>query len=105
MTDPTAAVTGRWLHSIEEDHGDVTVHRPRDHDVLPARGRQGIEFSVGSFTERVIGRGDAPQVVPGPWRTAAADRFEVTTERTGDRVLEVVHRNPERLEVRWRSTS
>jgi hypothetical protein len=53
----------------------------------------------------VIGRGDAPQVVPGPWRTAAADRFEVTTERTGDRVLEVVHRDPERLEVRWRSTS
>ena len=106
MTHPTAPVTGRWLHSFEEDHGDVTVYRPPDHDFPAARGRRGIEFSPdGSFTEWVIGRGDAPQAVPGRWRTAAADRLEVTTARTGGRVLGVVHRDPERLEVRWGSTS
>ncbi|SDX81119.1 hypothetical protein SAMN05660209_01331 [Geodermatophilus africanus] len=106
MTDPTTALTGRWLHSFEEDHGDVTVYRPPDHDFPPARGRRGIEFAPdGSFTEWAIGRGDAPQAVPGRWRTAAAGQFEVTTERTGDRVLEVVHQDPERLEVRWRTTS
>src|SRR3712207_9162468 len=102
MTDPTAAVTGRWLHSFEEDHGDVTVYRPPDHDFPPARGRRGIEFFPdGSFTEWVIGRGDAPQAVPGRWRTAAAGRVEVTAGRTGDPVVEGRPRGPGRAEVGW----
>src|SRR3712207_8177156 len=95
MTDPTTAVTGRWLHSFEEDHGDVTVYRPPDHDFPPARGRRGIEFAPdGSFTEWVIGRGDAPRAVPGRWRTAAAGEFEATTDRTGDRGLEAAPQDP-----------
>src|SRR3712207_9425551 len=106
MTDPTAAVTGRWLHSFEEDHGDVTVYRPPDHDFPPARGRRGIEFSPdGSFTEWVIGRGDAPQAVPGQGRPAAARRLGGSPQPAGDPVLQGGPQGPARLEVGWREAS
>jgi hypothetical protein len=94
-------LSGRWLHSFEEDHGDVAVYRPADHPFPPARGRDGIEFADdGSFTEWAIGRGDAREPVPGQWHTADAATVAVNTDRGGRQVLEVVHLGPDRLEVR-----
>jgi hypothetical protein len=98
-------VTGRWTHSFEEDHDDVLVYRPPEHDFPRARGRDGIEFAPdGSFVEWAIGRGDAQQAVPGRWRTAeAGGAVEVTTERGGEQVLEILSVAPNRLEVRRRA--
>jgi hypothetical protein len=100
-------ITGRWMHSFEEDHDDVLVYRPPDHDFPRARGRDGIEFaSDGSFVQWAVGRGDARQAIPGRWRTTDADGLlAVSTERDGDQVLEVVSVAPDRLEVRRRATS
>ncbi|RBY82161.1 zinc metalloprotease [Geodermatophilus sp. TF02-6] len=101
-SDTAAGVTGRWLHAFEEDHGDVTVYRPAGADLPRARGRRGIEFTQnGSFTEWAVGRGDAPQPLPGRWRRVNAQRLQVSTGRGEERVLEVVQLTPDRLEARW----
>jgi hypothetical protein len=101
---PPPELEGRWMHSFEEDHGDVAVYRPPEHEFPRARGRDGIEFHPdGSFTEWVIGRGDARQPVPGHWRAGGADRLEVSTERGGEQVLEILHLDRDRLEVRRRA--
>jgi hypothetical protein len=97
-------LSGRWVHSFEEDHEDVAVYRPFEYAFPPGRApRDGIEFSAdGSFTEWGAGRGDARIPVPGRWRAAGADAVAVTTERGGEQVLEVVRMAPDRLEVRRR---
>jgi hypothetical protein len=97
-------VAGRWMHSFEEDRGDVLVYRPPDHDFPLARGRDGIEFAPdGSFVEWAIGRGDAGQAVPGRWRTADGDAVEVATDSGGGQVLEILQVAPDRLEIRRRA--
>jgi hypothetical protein len=104
MSDPTTALAGRWMHSFEEDHGDVLVYRPTNLDFPRARGRDGIEFAPdGSSVERAIGRADAQQAVPGRWRPAYGGRLAVTTERGGEQVLEVLSASRDRLEVRRRA--
>ena len=105
MTDARADVTGRWMHSFEEDHDDVLVYRPPDHDFPRARGRDGIEFGAdGSFVEWAVGRGDAQEAVPGRWRPAGeAETLQVTTDRGSEQVLEVLSVQPDRLELRRRA--
>ena len=105
MTDAGAGVTGRWMHSFEEDHDDVLVYRPPDHDFPRARGRDGIEFGAdGSFVELAVGRGDAQEAVPGRWHaTGGGETVQVTTDRGSERVLEVLSVRPDRLELRWRA--
>jgi hypothetical protein len=101
MPTPVEGLVGRWTHSFEEDHDDIAVYRPSDHAFPRARGRGGMEFSTdGSFTEWAVGRGDAREAVPGRWRTAEANTVAVSTERSDEQVLEVVHLAPDRLEVR-----
>jgi hypothetical protein len=104
MPTPMDGLAGRWTHSFEEDHDDIAVYRPSDHDFPRARGRDGIEFSTdGSFTEWAVGRGDAREPIPGRWRAAETNSVAVNTEQGGEQVLEVVHLAPDRLEVRRRA--
>ena len=59
----------KWMHSFEEDSGDVKVYRPEGYSFPRARGRAGIEFHAdGTLTEWRIGRGDAPTGVQGRWQ-------------------------------------
>jgi glutathione synthase/RimK-type ligase-like ATP-grasp enzyme len=37
---------GSWLHAREEDQADVTVYRPEDYPLPPARGRESITFEA-----------------------------------------------------------
>ncbi|WP_448627239.1 hypothetical protein [Geodermatophilus sp. URMC 64] len=107
MSQPPApaAVSGRWMHSFEEDHGDVAVYRPAGYQFPRARGRDGIEFAEdGSFTRWAVGRGDARRPVPGQWRPAPSGRLEVSTDE-GSEVLEVVHVDADRLELRKESAT
>lgn len=86
MGDPPAPRPGRWLHSREEDAGDVQVYRPETWDFPPARGRRGLEVGEdGELRLLAPGPDDRPQAVPGGW----AD-------------LEIVSAEPDRLAVRRR---
>ena len=96
----------RWGHSFEEDHDDVRVYRPADFDFPRARGRAGIEFHPdGSYTDWVVGAGDAPRAVDGHWRRGGDRTFQVTTPDGDERVVEVVEVAPDRLELRMKGTS
>ncbi|MFE9497070.1 hypothetical protein [Streptomyces collinus] len=95
-----------WVHSFEEDAGDVTVYRPAEYPFPPARGRGGMEFGPdGVFVNHPVGRGDAPEAVPCRWRLLAERRLAVRCPRSvgGDweRELEIVHCGDDVLRVRW----
>ncbi len=45
MTQLPNEIFQRWIHSFEEDKGEITVYRPEEYDFpLSRRGREGIEF-------------------------------------------------------------
>jgi hypothetical protein len=94
---------GRWLHSHEEDEGDVRVYRPAGYHLPPARGRRGLEF-LPDGELRVIGPGpaDKPQSSPGRWEPAGEHRARVSLPSSEPRELEIVSADPDRLAVRWR---
>ena len=76
----------RWLHSHEEDEGDVRVYRPAGYDLPPARGRRGLEFRPGGEL-LVYGPGPADRPTAAPGRREA---------------VEIVSVEPDRLRLRWR---
>jgi hypothetical protein len=86
-----------WVHSHEEDSGDVQVYRPADYDLPPARGRRGFEL-VPDGELRLYGPGpsDKPEATTARWSPAGEGRV-----RLGDRELEIVSVSSDRLEARW----
>ncbi|WP_187776189.1 hypothetical protein [Antrihabitans cavernicola] len=97
MADPI----GRWGHSFEEDHDDVTVYRPADFDFPRARGRDGIEFcSDGSYVDWAIGRGDAPVRRAGTWSPDVdSSQLNVTTAAGDRKVMRVLSHADDRLDL------
>jgi hypothetical protein len=93
----------RWLHSREEDEGDVQVYRPAGYDLPPARGRRGLEFRPGGEL-LVIGPGpaDKPEDAAGRWEPAGERRARVSLPSGEAQELEIVSAEPDRLAVRWR---
>lgn len=101
MSDASAHLHGRWMHSFEEDHEGVQVYRPSGHDFPPARGRDGIEFRPdGTFVDRPVGRGDANEARPGQWRRTPEGPIHVSTASGRKQVMEIVRLEPDRLEVK-----
>jgi hypothetical protein len=89
----------RWIHSHEEDTGDVQVYRPAGYDLPPARGRRGFELRPdGEFLLYGPGPSDKPEVTTERWSPAAPGRV-----RVGDRELEIVSVDSDRLTARWAS--
>ena len=97
-------VAGRWTHSFEEDHGDVMVYRPADHDLPWPRRRAGIDFAPdGTYVEWVVGREGTRRPVAGRWRAGEGGRIELSGEAGAPQVVEVVLLAPDRLELRRRT--
>jgi hypothetical protein len=102
MSQLPAGIFRRWVHSFEEDAGDVAVYRPVDYDFPLARGRRGIEFKRdGEFVEYSIGQTDAPLGSPGTWRSEGPNRASITfTDRPSAYTLEIVDFDGNLLKVR-----
>ncbi len=103
MSELPDSIFKRWVHSFEEDAGDVAVYRPRDYDFPLARGRRGLEFKKdGGFIEYRIGPTDAPLGVPGRWRSEGPNQVRIifTDHRKSPYVLEIVYCDGELLKVR-----
>ena len=75
----------------------MTVYRHDDFAFPPARGRRGVEFRPdGTFSELLIGRGDAPEAAAaGRW--SAAGTLMRSTQSAGV----IVRAEPDRLEIVW----
>ena len=68
----------QWLHSREEDEGDVRVYRPMDYPFPPARGREGLEFRQdGTFVLYQIAPTDGNLAVEGRWQLENNNRVQV----------------------------
>jgi hypothetical protein len=87
----------RWMHSHEEDQGDLRVYRPASYKFPPARGRRGLEFKPdGELVLYGPGPSDKPEATTERWSPSGADRV-----RVGDRELEIVSVESDRLTARW----
>jgi hypothetical protein len=85
-----------WVHSHEEDSGDVRVYRPADYDFPPARGRRGFEPRPdGELLLYGPGATDRPEETTGTWSVSGSGRV-----RLGDEEVEIVSVSPDRLSVR-----
>lgn len=91
----------RWMHSREEDEGDVRVYRPAGYDLPPARGRRGLEFRPdGELLEIGPGPADKPQATAGRWESVGERRARVSLAGEPQEV-EIVDLEPDRLKLRW----
>ncbi len=90
MSELPDSIFKRWVHSFEEDAGDVAVYRPRDYDFPLAR----VEYRIGPT--------DAPLGVPGRWRSEGPNQVRIifTDHRKSPYVLEIVYCDGELLKVR-----
>jgi len=96
-------ILGRWMHSHEEDDGDVRVYRPAGYELPPARGRRGLEFRPdGELVVYGPGPADKPQAASGHWEPAGEHRARVSLPQADEpRELEIVSVEPDRLALRW----
>ena len=96
MAGPPPQLLGHWVHSHEEDSGDLRVYRPAGYAFPPARGRRGFELLPdGAYVAHGPGPTDKPTSAPGRWEPAGDGRV-----RIGDEELEIVSLEPDRLVVR-----
>ena len=87
---------GHWMHSHEEDSGDVRVYRPADYDFPPARGRRGFELRPdGELLLYGPGATDRPEAATGRWSVSASGRV-----RLGGEEVEIVSASSDRLALR-----
>ncbi len=93
------ALAGSWIHAHEEDRGGERVYRPSAYELPPSRGRDALELHAdGTLVGRGPGPADAPEEDGGTWEVRG-DTL-VLHLAGGERVLEVVSVEPERLVLR-----
>jgi hypothetical protein len=104
MADLPAAIFRHWVHSREEDAGEVTVYRPSGFQFPPARGRDGIELRVGGdLVRHGPGPTDRSAASPGRWRALSSTDVELQFEdaaRTSKR-FSVIEVNDRVLKLKW----
>jgi len=67
-----------WLHSYEEDEGDITVYRPNTYDFPPSRGRTGFALEPGGIIKRFeIAPTDGLEEHQGSWQLKEKNLLEV----------------------------
>ena len=96
------AIFRPWIHSFEEDTGDIQVFRPEEYPFPLARGRGGLEFSHdGAFIDWTVGPADAPRGSQGRWKAEAMGRVSVRLPDKGvKRTFEVLECNETILKLR-----
>jgi hypothetical protein len=96
VADVPPELMRHWVHSHEEDSGDLRIYRPADYDFPPARGRRGFELRPDGEVETYgPGPSDVPEATTGRWEASGAGRFKL-----GGEELEIVSLSSDRLAVR-----
>ncbi|MGZ9112552.1 MAG: hypothetical protein ACXW3X_16135 [Rhodoplanes sp.] len=81
--DLPAAIFRHWIHSREEDTGDIEVYRPEGFAFPPSFGRDGFEMRKnGQFIQDDIGPADGVVQVLGRWTSLGSRRVSVSFEGT-----------------------
>jgi hypothetical protein len=82
--DLPSAIFRHWIHSREEDAGDLEVYRPEGFAFPPSFGRDGFEMRKdGIFVLDVIGDADGVEKVLGRWTSAGSRGVSVCFDDPG----------------------
>lgn len=101
MTVERSSLLGTWVRSGEEDGPEEQVYRRPDYSFPPARGRESFELAEdGTLVDRGPGPTDAPTESAGEWELGESSL--ILRSLAGERSLEVVSAEPDRLVVRVR---
>jgi len=98
-----AALSGKWVHSHEEDQGDKMVFRPASYNFPRSRGRRSFELAPdGRAVEHAIGPDDRPDASDGSWQLKDTDELELTTGGSNARktVMKVLSAASDKLVVK-----
>jgi hypothetical protein len=81
--DLPAVIFRHWIHSREEDTGDIEIYRPEGFAFPPSFGRDGFEMRKnGQFIQDDIGPADGVVQVLGRWTSLGSQRVSVSFEGT-----------------------
>ena len=73
-----------WLHSYEEDEGDIMVYRPNTFDFPPSRGRTGFALESGGVLKQYeIAPTDGLEEHLGKWTLEGNDKIRVEIKGNG----------------------
>ncbi|WP_439881502.1 hypothetical protein ACSX1A_20525 [Pontibacter sp. MBLB2868] len=73
-----------WLHSYEEDEGDVMVYRLNSYDFPPSRGRTGFELEKGGVLKQYdIAPTDGLEEHVGKWEKVGDDKVHIYIKGNG----------------------
>ncbi len=76
---PDPAIFQKWLHSYEEDSGNLKVYRPSSFDYPLGWGRAGMKFKEnGCFNIYEFSPNDEQVLIHGLWKQITKNRFEIT---------------------------
>jgi hypothetical protein len=98
-----SSIFQRWIHSREEDVGDILVYRPLDYPFPPARGREGLEFREnGEFILYQIGAADRNVGIPGKWSIKETNVVDIQfpNQAASSYTLTILECNEQILKVR-----
>jgi hypothetical protein len=67
-----------WIHSREEDMGNIQIYRPNTYKFPLSRGRRGFEIKKdGEFIHHGIGPNDRTAKINGKWTNEEPDLIKV----------------------------
>ncbi len=94
-----------WLHSFEEDQGDILTYRPNSYEFPPSRGRTGFDLEEGGvIKEYNIAPTDGLEERIGQWEYKNDKQVLVTLKGNGQPderyLLEIISLEDDVLKLR-----
>ena len=92
-----------WLHSHEDDQGDIIVYRPNTYDFPPSRGRTGFTIEKdGTFKQYDIAPTDGLEEHTGKWEARDDDKIRIMfNEKSRESYeIEVISVEPNMLKIK-----
>ena len=92
----------KWLHSYEEDAGNLKIYRPLTFDFPLGWGRDGMTFTKdGGFVLHDIAPNDTLMQISGHWKATTETRLEISFP-SGEKeafILEIKDLNSKTLKI------
>jgi hypothetical protein len=102
QVQPDTVIFQKWMHSYEEDAGDLKIYRPSTFDFPLGWGRDGMTFNKdGGFLLHDIAPNDTMMHINGFWEATCKTRLEISFP-SGEKeafILEIKELNSKVLKI------
>ena len=92
-----------WLHSHEDDQGDIRTYRPNTYDFPPSRGRTGFTFEKdGTYKQYDIAPTDGLEEHTGRWEAKDDDKIKIMFNQKDQQPyeIEIISVEPNMLKIK-----